>query len=79
MLNHYLCITQKGREGGREEEREEVRDKAVSAKDKNKYNAMVGQRRWATKDNYSPVKGKNLFLRRNWFLEYKMHQTTKTK
>lgn len=45
----------------------------MSAKDRNKYNAMVGERRWATKDNYSPVKGKTLFLRRNWLLVYKMH------
>lgn len=36
MLNHYLCITQKEREGRREEEREEVRNKAVSTKDENK-------------------------------------------
>lgn len=45
----------------------------MSAEDRNKYNAMVGERRWATKDNYPPVKGKTLFLRRNWLLVYKMH------
>ena len=35
-------------------------------RERNKHNAVTGQRRQATRDNYLSVKGSNLFLRRNW-------------